>query len=411
MAGGLTFGAVKSMLSTVVDNGVDPTDGRVLIRTNQATEELLKQKMIPVGAMMTIDTVVDADGFILLPQTMENVIAFNHLDSKPVNGQTDVTQGFIDVVNNFDYIDPSITHDNPLIDWFLVPDPDDPTVLRRKYEYPGGNAGASVRLTGKKAYVPLTGDGDYLIVQNISAMMTMILGIERRENNQTDDYLKLKAAAKDIIKEEIDGHMMDVTRSMYRKANWEADLATYNIGTMGWTRARLALEIPWAQKLGKEELTRLLQRSEMRLMELGTFKGTLEEFSAPVVCGHVVMPQRVESILAADLEGQHLNLRSIFFKYLQNGPGDWRDEGGCILEDEGEITMNDGFKRHKYRLNTGGVYPTTTAAPSSTTPDEIDAGTFLYVGEKMRLVAMTNGVRLEILDGTGHWITEDTWSE
>jgi hypothetical protein len=48
---------------------------------------------------------------------------------------------------------------------------------------------------------------------------------------------------------------------------------------------------------------------------------------------------------------------------------------------------------------------------TSTTPDEIDAGTFLYVGEKMRLVAMTNGVRLEIQDGSGNWITEDTWSE
>src|SRR3982750_3208282 len=167
MAGGITYGASKTELATVVANGVGPTDPRVLMRANEATQ-LVLDEMIPVGGMAIYDVVATTESgkqVLLLPKELENAIEVEVLSGAQVNGQTDVTQGW-NLVTNFTYVDPASAHDNPLIDLGLVPDNVDPTILRRKYIYPGLAAGATVRVTGAKRYVPINGDGDYLIVQN-----------------------------------------------------------------------------------------------------------------------------------------------------------------------------------------------------------------------------------------------------
>lgn len=166
--------------------------------------------------------------------------------------------------------------------------------------------------------------------------------------------------------------------------------------------------------MGKEEITRLIERAEMRCMELGIFKGCIEEFTAPVVCGHLVMPQRVETILAVDICGSPTPVRSIFYKYVENGPGDWC-RCSNILEDEGEILMNDGQWRRKYRLNTGGQTSSTTTPDStsdtgSTSGDVVTAGSYLYIGDHARLVALDNGLRLEVKEGDT-WVDQGEWTE
>src|SRR4051812_24998080 len=129
MIGGLTFGQAKAALAKVAENGICEDDPRVISRVNEATAALLLE-IIPVNGMMTVDIVADGN-ILLLPKEMENAIEVEVLNSGTVHGQSDVRQGWFDVVNPFTYVDPSAAHDNPLIDHFLVPDTGDPTKIGR----------------------------------------------------------------------------------------------------------------------------------------------------------------------------------------------------------------------------------------------------------------------------------------
>jgi hypothetical protein len=270
-----------------VDNGVDVTDDRVMRRTNEATQEILAS-VLPVNGMMIADIAVTG-GALLLPPEMEAATHVQIITDGTVNNQTDVRQGWYDIVNQFTYLDPMAAHDNPLIDNFEVPDPINPSILRRSYTYPGFDAG-TVRVTGPKSYQPVTTDDDYLIVQNVPALKLMIQAIERRENLDIEGSRLYKAECIQMLTDEVKGHQMDPRRAMKRKGDYEADLRTYAQSSMGWTRARLALEVPGAMSMGKEEITRLMERAEMLALEMGTWKGTLEEFDATVYGGVVFFP-------------------------------------------------------------------------------------------------------------------------
>jgi hypothetical protein len=488
MAGGITYGAAKDELATVVANGVGSSDPRVRSRTNEATRAILDE-MIPVGGQATYDVVATTESgkqVLLLPKELENAIEVEVLGGAQVNGQTDVTQGW-NLVTNFTYVDPANAHDNPLIDLGLVPDNVDPTVLRRKYIYPGLAAGATVRVTGAKRYVPITADGDYLIVQNIRALKLAILSIERDENSALPEGEGYLQKAIRILQAEVKKHQLDPTSSLKRKANYQSDLVTYDEGTLGRTRARLALELPGFLQRGKSEITYLVNRAvqmlvdsrnqmaiagrisvhgtvteltytpattaatvlawtdynqirllvqsfitesgdaqalsvaeeyqkkalelqkaqlieatekarhstyttalstylpgsfghavarlalemegglqltttelervlsvaEMRLLEQGIWKGSLREVNATITGGEVLFPRDIEGILAADVCGQPIDIRSIFFEYQQNGPGKTSFcSCSSMFIDRGEVYFpQTGFKRRKYFFN------------------------------------------------------------
>lgn len=342
MAGGLTFSAAKESLRTVVDNGVDVTDDRVMRRTNEATQEILGS-VLPVNGMMIADIAV-TNGNLMLPAEMESATHVEIITDAAVNNQTDVRQGWYDIVSNFTYVDPMAAHDNPLIDNFEVPDPIDPTILRRSYTYPGFDAG-TVRVTGPKSYQPVTTDDDYLIVQNVPALKLMIQAIERRENLDIEGSKLYKAECIQMLTDEVKGHQMDPRRAMKRKGDYEADLRTYAQSSMGWMRARLALEVPGAMSMGKEEITRLMERAEMLALEMGTWKGTLEEFDATIYGGVVYLPARVESMLKISLCGEPIPIRSFFFNYLDNGPGNWDNTCGGYVRDLGEEMLGGTYRR------------------------------------------------------------------
>src|SRR5205085_1347111 len=97
---------------------------------------------------------------LLLPKEMENAIEVQVLGNATVNNQTDVTQGW-SMVNQFAYLTPDSAHDNPLVDQFLQPDPNDATILRRQYDYPGLSPNATVRATGAKRWLPIETDNTY----------------------------------------------------------------------------------------------------------------------------------------------------------------------------------------------------------------------------------------------------------
>ncbi len=363
----LTFAASEDVLRMVTDNGVAKGDPRTMQRTNEATELILKARhpdthepLIPVNAMMIAEIPVINEEFFLPPE-MESIIHGEVIGSDAVGGQTDVRQGFYNIVNGSTYLDPTMSYDNPFVDLFLEVQ-NNTGVLQRKYSYPGFTAG-TIRVVGPKAYVPITNTADYLIVQNLAALKKMILSIEYGENNQGDEALKYYNWSIRIIADEIKKFQMDPRWAMKRKGDYERDLRTFAPGSAGWMRARLALTVPGALMMGKEDLLRLQDDAQLRMMEAGVFRGCIEEFNMQITDGHLYFPARVESVLAARLHGETMDIRSLFFKYLENGPGIWDWSCGGRLEDEGDrfFPKSNSYRR-TYRAHVGDAGSEITCA-------------------------------------------------
>jgi hypothetical protein len=421
------------MICTCVDNGVDPDDPRVRQRTDEATKVILDM-ILPVGGMVTVLITADGD-LVTLPDFMENAIDVEVVEGATVRGSSDNAQAFYDVVNPATYVDPSLAHDNPLIDEGLVPlskpggeatihanflanvpiclatdfefgpqhlgssiisegnvpsgttiiainsptsaqmsnpasltaalaevlvvFPPDLSTLVRRYQYPGLQPGARVKVTGAKRFKPIPPPPDdyhsYLIVQNVEALKLMILSIERYENNSPTPAKEYRDLCLELLSGEVKKHIQDPRNLMRRKARYEDDVHNYARGTHGWTRARIALEVPGAMLLGKSEIGRMLGDAEMRLMErVPMARGCVKEYSANVTSGHILFPGDVDSIIGVAMCGVPLDIRSITFKYLENGPGDTGGCGGsCVsyIEDEGEEYFpTSRTTRRKFRL-------------------------------------------------------------
>lgn len=265
-AGGLQWSDVKADIATVVANGQCGDDSRVIMRANEATKILIDEG-IWVNAMATYD-VIAVGTELLLPKQLENAIEVEVLNDAQVRNQLDVTQGW-QLVSNFSYVSPESAHDNPLVDLFLHPDPQDSTILRRKYDYPGLQAGATVRVTGAKRFVPITSDDDYLIIQNIPALKQEILAREylERGSQYAADAKAYHEMAVAALQAEVKKHMLDPTNSLKRKASYQKDLTDFAEGTLGRTRARLALELPGLQNKGKSDITYLVNRAVQMLVD------------------------------------------------------------------------------------------------------------------------------------------------
>lgn len=266
-ASGITFGSAKAELATVTANGVcDGDDPRVMMRTNEATKILLDE-LIPVGGMATYDVVADGTD-IWLPRELENAIEVEVLGNGQVNNQSDVTQGW-QLVTDRTYVDPYSANDNPLQDLGLFPDVPNYAALRRKYNYPGLTSGATVRVTGAKRFIEITADSDGLIIQNIPALKLEILAREYLERGQefaqaAESYHKMAVAA---LQAEVKKHMLDPTNSLKRKAAYQKDLLDFAEGTLGRTRARIALELPGMMMRGKSDITYLVNRAVQMLVD------------------------------------------------------------------------------------------------------------------------------------------------
>lgn len=345
-SGGITFGVAKPILATVVENGSSPTDPRVKTRTDEAQQRILNL-IIPVNGMMTVD-VVASGTTLLLPKEMENAIEVHVLGNAPVRGSTDISQGWFDVVSQFEYVDPEMAHDNPLIDQFPQPDPGDATILRRQYDYPGLQPNATVRVTGAKKWLPIVDDSTYLIVQNVPALKLMIQSIEADENNDHQGAETFANRCLSTLQAEVKKHLLDPMNHMRRKSEYLNDLINFPEYSFAWMRANLALEVPGALARGKLDVTFALSMAEKRLMQRGIWKDCIQDYDATVVGGLIALPLQVQSVLAVDLNGRPIPIRSEFFEYLDNGPGMFTSNP--MLVDQGDQTFVDG-KRRVYKLS------------------------------------------------------------
>lgn len=341
----LNFGTAKSLVCNICHNGISPTDTRVKDRLNQATF-LALSTMIPVGAAATY-TVQAAGTIVTLPPKLDNALDVEVLNNAAVRGSTDTNQAFWDVLEQSTYVDPATAQDNPMVDMGLVQIGQD---VCRRYNYPGLAANATVSVTGKKRYIPITQDSDILIVQNIEALKLIILGFERNENNAPDLGAQYIKQGMELLQAEVKNFILDPSNSMRRKANYENDLTNFNQGSFGWTRARIALEVPGALRLGKISITRILERAEERLIEKSIFRGTLKTYTAEVVGGHIYFPKDVMTVVGLDLDGHPIDIRSILSQYQENGPGLFMRCHPALVDEGEEFFPASGNTRRKFHL-------------------------------------------------------------
>lgn len=355
IVGGLQFKDIAPMISGVVDNGVCSDDPRVMVRLNEATKIIL-DAMIPVGGILyaQVIPIPDFPRFFILPPQMENVIEAHVVlpgDAK-VYGNKDIKQSWYEIVSNNGsmYMEPEQQMDNPLTDLGFVPNPNDPSDLRRVYFYPGLDPGtATVQFQGARRYLPVTNDEDYPIVQNVEALKCIILSIERYENNAIQEAQAYRQSGMEMLQQEVKKNMMDPRNFAFRKANYLQDIQTFEQDSLGWMRAQIALDLPQAMHTGKRDLTWHVQQAERRLMERGIWKDCVQTIQATVVGGVIYMPLSVEAVLGINLNGAPIPIRSQFFQHLDNGPGCFP---ACpMLIDQGN-KLQPGFHmpRRKYKL-------------------------------------------------------------
>ena len=220
----------------------------------------------------------------------------------------------------------------------------------RVYEFPGLEPSNSVvTVTGKKRFVPIQNDEDFLQVQNIEAIKLIILSIERNENSAPDEAPKYRQQAFDILEKEVKNHLLDPRNYMRRKSAYHDDLLTFPENTLGWVRANLALDIELAMKTGKMDLTWTINQIEQRIMQKAIYKDCVIQIEANVVGGMIYFPLNVGSVLAADLNGLPIPIRSEFFQQLDNGPGGF--PAYQMLIDQGdEFVPSEKKLRRKYKL-------------------------------------------------------------
>jgi len=348
-AGGIQFKEAAPTLATVVDNGICPDDPRVMVRTNEATKIVL-DTMIPVGGMATYN-VAAIDTILYLPPQLENAIEAFPVDPQTmVRGSSDIAQGWYEIVNNSAYLDPGQSHDNPMIDRGLWPDIHDPSVLRRVYEYQGLEPkDAVLQVTGAKRFIPIRDGDDYLIVQNLEALKCIILSIERYENADPDDAVKYRQSGMDLLNAEVKKHILDPRNYMRRKSEYQNDSVNFPENTLGWLRGNIALDIDEALRTGKIDLTWSINQMEKRAMQHATYKDCIVNVVATVVGGFIYFPIYVQSVLAIDLNGRPIPVRSQFFQHLDNGPG--MCPCNEMLIDQGDTYFPGSSKlRRKYKL-------------------------------------------------------------
>lgn len=351
LRGGMQFKDAAPLICGVVDNGVCADDPRVLKKLNEATKVIMDY-MIPVGGM-AIASVTATETILVLPPELENCVEAVPVESKTkVFGDTDTTQGWYDIVNNSMYLDPSQQHDMPLVDVGLWPAPwqGHEGELVRVYEFPGLEPNnAAVWITGKKRFIPLKSDEDYLIVQNIEALKLIILSIERNENSAPDEAVKYRQQAFELLQKEVQNHILDPRNYMRRKAQYQEESMLMPINSIGWMRANLGLDVEEALRMGRQDLLWSINQIERRIMGRGIYKDMVVTLQAQVKGGMVYFPLNVGGVLAVDLNGQPIPIRSQFFQHLENGPGMYPCHS--MLVDQGdEYFPLTQTQRRKYKL-------------------------------------------------------------
>ena len=172
----LTLLEAKAALSPFVDNGVCPTDSRVVARINEAQRRLHSLRAW-LGVLARYSVTVVNNQFTLPPATSNiTTPAGFGLESAMRVSSTTSAAGFL--TNG---IQAYLTDTTDVLPLNFVPSSND----FRTYSIEG-QAPAQVEVTGKLNFVAAASDTDLLIIDDVDALKLMILAIYREENNQLE---------------------------------------------------------------------------------------------------------------------------------------------------------------------------------------------------------------------------------
>lgn len=265
----VTFGAAKPRLALAFGGAQGVTDARVLEYCNRAQSAIIEglasispdgkpwtPRGIYVGGVDQLTLTVTGGQLVTLPSTHETV-----LEVEIVNAQ-DINNGWYSGLDMTGLVDPDFAQDVVAIRQGLDGDG------KALYFIPSATVGNTVKVMAKKRFVPVTADGDLLCVPNVKAVVAMLIAIQKEERNDNpDDAEKFRIKALRGMAGELNGYLADPTNTLLRKQAYLNDEKTYAANTLGYVRARLALDLPNALKVGKTNLTRGVNRIVERLVQ------------------------------------------------------------------------------------------------------------------------------------------------
>lgn len=332
----LTLLEAKAALSPFVDNGVCPTDSRVVARINEAQRRLHSVRAW-LGVLARYSVTVSSGQFTL-PSTTGNIstVAGFGLESATRVATTTAAAGFL--TNG---VQAFLTDTGDVLPLNFVPTSAD----FRTYAIEG-TAPARVEVTGKLNYVPAVADTDLLVIDDVDALKLMILAIYREENNQLElaQALENKSVERLTVK-------TDRAIEAARRVNYQTKRASTIPNSLGDMRAKLALDLLDGLRVSDAELVDLVNNAEEALFARGCWYGTIEHYRVNVTnTNEILLPTAIGTVLGITMADKPVSIFDRRYDYHENGPGyQQKDTSGYdMLVDRGEVYVNNEWKRRYF---------------------------------------------------------------
>ena len=273
----MTLSQARLALSKYVDNGVCASDARVISRLNEAQRRLYAVRPwlgVMAKAICAVQQTED-------PSTGGVVSTFNIPEGSSTEGSdTLIGFGFQSISRASEYVRPSseanssqfiypyvktnkvqafVSDTNGVLQ--VYPDQSNPyryVILKpsKAPNYDTIKVISFVEITGQLKFKPVVLETDMLLIDDADALKLMLLALWREENNQMDLAKTLEAKAIE--------HLTVKTESAIeaaRKISYQTSLDSYLYGTMGFVRAKLALDLKGGLRMDDGELNDLISKS------------------------------------------------------------------------------------------------------------------------------------------------------
>jgi aryl carrier-like protein len=327
----ITLAEAKAALSTYVDNGVYPTDDRVISRINEAQRRLYAVRTwLGVLAKFSLPLV---NGVFTLPDYTGNITTVSGFGLSTIIRATSTTlpnglltnteQAFLSNSETLLRVGKPITSSN-----------------YRSYQVSGiSPLPQSVEVTGKLNFIPVASNTDLLVIQDLDALRLMLLALWREQNGQLDLAQAFEQKAVERL-----SLVLDKTLEGARRLNYQSLITTTTEGTMGWMRARMALDLKDGLHTDDSALFYLIDKAEEYLLTRGSWYGSIRQFDIEVPeSGEMYLPHDVESILFCSFNSERVNLFAREYDFHENGPGfrTTANTNGLLVVDRGEDAVFD----------------------------------------------------------------------
>lgn len=309
----ITLAEAKAALSLYVDNGVYPTDDRVIARINEAQRRLYAVRTwLGVLAKYSVTVSSTSPFTFTLPDytggALNSFADFGLSTALRVSSSL-ATPGFLTNSEQAFLSDSSS---------LLKVNRISGSSNYRQYEITGITpAPSAVEVTGKLNFVPASLSTDLLIIQDLDALRLMLLGLWREQNGQLDLAQAYETKAVERL-----SLVLDKTLEGARRLNYQSKIAGATPGTMGYTRARMALDLKDGLHTDDSALFHVIDRAEEYLMTKGKWFGTIGQYTVDVPeNGEIYLPNEIDAILFVQYGSVRVDLFSREYDFHENGPG------------------------------------------------------------------------------------------